>query len=162
MTYLIDGLQYSNWSEEIFRQLRKGGVDAVHVTLTYHENFRETVTRLEAWNRWFETYPELIFQGFTADDLARARATGRTAIFFGAQNPSCIEDDIGLVEILYRLGFFSWRLLWHFFPEEADHKFYFEGFSRNQSTIEGICFSNPPGIKKFKTAHIFVVLFSKS
>lgn len=104
MTYLIDGLQYSNWSEEIFRQLRKGGVDAVHVTLTYHENFRETVTRLEAWNRWFETYPELIFQGFTADDLARARATGRTAIFFGAQNPSCIEDDIGLVEILYRLG----------------------------------------------------------
>lgn len=104
MTYLIDGLQYSNWSEEIFRQLRKGGVDAVHVTLTYHENFRETVTRLEAWNRWFEAYPELIFQGFTADDLARARATGRTAIFFGAQNPSCIEDDIGLVEILHRLG----------------------------------------------------------
>jgi len=104
MTYLIDGLQYSNWSEAIFRQLRAGGVDAVHVTLTYHETFRETVARLAAWNRWFETWPDLIFQGFTADDLARARATGRTAIFFGAQNPSCIEDDIGLVEILHRLG----------------------------------------------------------
>lgn len=104
MSYLIDGLQYSNWSEGIFRQLRAGGVDAVHVTLTYHENFRETIAVLERWNRWFERCPELIFQGFTADDLALARATGRTAIFFGSQNPSCIEDDIGLVQVLHQLG----------------------------------------------------------
>ena len=104
MSYLIDGLQYSNWSESIFRQLRAGGVDAVHVTLVYHENFRETVARIERWNRWFERWPELIFQGFTAEDIATARATGRTAIFFGAQNPSCIEDDIGLVQVLHRIG----------------------------------------------------------
>jgi membrane dipeptidase len=104
MSYLIDGLQYSNWSEGIFRQLRAGGVDAVHVTLVYHENFRETVAGIERWNRWFERWPELIFQGFTAEDLALARATGRTAIFFGAQNPSCIEDDIGLVQVLHQLG----------------------------------------------------------
>lgn len=104
MTYLIDGLQYSNWSENIFRQTRAGGVDAVHVTLVYHENFRETVANIERWNRWFERFPDLIFQGFTAEDIATARATGRTAIFFGAQNPSCIEDDIGLVEVLHRLG----------------------------------------------------------
>lgn len=104
MSYLIDGLQYSNWSEDIFRQLRAGGVDAVHVTLVYHENFRETVANIERWNRWFERWPDLIFQGFTAADIAHARATGRTAIFFGSQNPSCIEDDIGLVEVLHRLG----------------------------------------------------------
>lgn len=104
MSYLIDGLQYSNWSEAIFHELRAGGVDAVHVTLVYHENFRETVANIERWNRWFERWPDLIFQGFSADDIATARATGRTAIFFGAQNPSCIEDDIGLVEVLHRLG----------------------------------------------------------
>ena len=100
----IDALQYANWSEQIFRQMRAGGVDAVHVTITYHENFRETVLNIEAWNRWFEHFPDLIFQGYTADDIELARQTGRTAIFFGAQNPSCIEDDIGLVEILHRLG----------------------------------------------------------
>ena len=33
-----------------------------------------------------------------------ARETGRTAIFFGFQNPSPIEDDIGLVEIVHTLG----------------------------------------------------------
>lgn len=104
MSHLIDGLQYCNWSEKIFRQLRSGGVDAVHVTVTYHENFRETVLVLERWNRWFECFPDLIFQGFSADDLELARATGRTAVFFGAQNPSCIEDDIGLVQVLHRLG----------------------------------------------------------
>ncbi len=100
----IDALQYANWSEKIFRQMRAGGVDAVHVTITYHENFRETVLNVEGWNRWFERFPGLIFQGFTADDIDIARQTGRTAIFFGSQNPSCIEDDIGLVEVLHRLG----------------------------------------------------------
>jgi microsomal dipeptidase-like Zn-dependent dipeptidase len=104
MSYRIDGLQYSNWSESIFRQLRAGGIDAVHVTLVYHENFRETVAGIERWNRWFERWPDLIFQGFSADDLALARATGRTAVFFGSQNPSCIEDDIGLVQVLHQLG----------------------------------------------------------
>jgi len=100
----IDALQYANWSEKIFRQMRQGGLDAVHVTITYHENFRETVLNIEAWNRHFEQFPDLIFQGFTADDVTLARQTGRTAIFFGSQNPSCIEDDIGLVEVLHRLG----------------------------------------------------------
>ncbi|WP_424990062.1 membrane dipeptidase [Fluviibacterium sp. S390] len=104
MTFLIDGLQYANWSEKIFRQMREGGVDAVHVTITYHETFRETVLQIERWNRWFETYPDLIFQGRTAADVDLARKTGRTAIFFGSQNPSCIEDDIGLVEVMHTLG----------------------------------------------------------
>lgn len=104
MSHRIDCLQYANWSEKIFRQMREGGVDAVHVTIAYHENFRETVLNIEAWNRRFEEFPELIFQGRTGDDVRRAKAEGRTAIFFGFQNPSPIEDDIGLVEIVHTLG----------------------------------------------------------
>ncbi len=100
----IDNLQYANWSEKIFRQMREGNVDAVHVTITYHENFRETVANIEKWNLWFERFPELIFHGLTGDDVRLARETNRTAIFFGFQNPSPIEDDIGLVEICHMLG----------------------------------------------------------
>lgn len=100
----IDGLQYANWSEKIFRQLREGNVDAIHVTISYHENFRETVLNFEKWNRWFEQYPDLIMKGLWASDIDIARETGRTAVFFGFQNPSPIEDDIGLVEILHALG----------------------------------------------------------
>ena len=40
---LIDALQYNRWSETIFRQMREGGLTAVHVTICYHEDFRETV-----------------------------------------------------------------------------------------------------------------------
>lgn len=102
--YIIDALQYANWSEKIFRQMREGGVDAVHVTIAYHENFRETVANMEQWNSYFERFPDLIFPGKTGDDVRLARETGRTAIFYGFQNPSPMEDDIRLVEILHTLG----------------------------------------------------------
>ena len=102
--HIIDNLQYANWSEKIFSQMREGGVDAVHVTISYHEVFREMVANIEEWNRRFESFSELIFHGRSGDDVRRARQEGRTAIFFGFQNPSPIEDDIGLVEICYQLG----------------------------------------------------------
>lgn len=100
----IDNLQYANWSEKIFRQMREGGVDAVHVTIAYHETFRETVANFEQWNHWFERHPDLICRARTGDDVRQAKRDGRTAIIFGFQNPSPIEDDIGLVEICHTLG----------------------------------------------------------
>ncbi|MCZ6488039.1 MAG: membrane dipeptidase [Gammaproteobacteria bacterium] len=102
--YRIDALQYANWSQKIFRQMREGKLDAVHVTIAYHENFRETVANIEVWNGYFERFPELIFHGRTGDDVRLARETNRTAIFYGFQNPSPMEDDIRLVEILHTLG----------------------------------------------------------
>ena len=101
---IIDNLQYANWSEKIFNQMREGNVDAVHVTISYHETFRETVLNFEKWNLWFENYSQLIIKGSTAADIDLAKKTNRTAIFFGFQNPSPIEDDIRLVEILHTLG----------------------------------------------------------
>ena len=102
--YVIDCLQYCNWSEKIFRQMREGGVDAVHVTISYHEMFRETVSNVEYWNSLFEKHSDLIIHGRTAADVQRAHESGRTAIFFGFQNCAPIEDDIGLVEICHTLG----------------------------------------------------------
>ena len=101
---VIDGLQYTRWSEKIFRQMNEGGVSAVHVTICYHENFRETVANMEAWNRRFQAHADLIIPGRTADDVRRAHAEGRTAIVFGFQNCAPIEDDIGLVEVCHQLG----------------------------------------------------------
>ena len=101
---VIDNLQYVNWSETAFRQLREGGVDAIHVTIAYHESFREAVLNVSQWNRWFEQYPDLIMRGATGEDVRRAVETGRTAVFFGFQNPSPMEDDIGLIEVWHQLG----------------------------------------------------------
>ncbi|MEM6409589.1 MAG: membrane dipeptidase [Pseudomonadota bacterium] len=101
---VIDNLQYVNWSETVFRQLREGGVDAIHVTIAYHESFREAVLNLSRWNRWFEQHPDLIMRGSYASDVETAIKTGCTAVFFGFQNPSPIEDDIGLIEVWHQLG----------------------------------------------------------
>jgi len=101
---VIDGLQYCNWSEKIFREMRDGGVAAVHVTICYHENFRETLHNIEAWNRRFETHADLIAPARSAMDIRAAQDSGRTAIVFGLQNCSPIEDDLGLVEICHQLG----------------------------------------------------------
>jgi len=101
---IVDGCQYANWSEKIFREMKDGGVSAVHVTICYHEDFRETVENMADWNRYFERFPDLIVPGRTADDVRRAHEAGQTAIIFGFQNCSPIEDDIGLVEICHQLG----------------------------------------------------------
>ena len=45
--YRIDGLQYANWSPKIFEEMGQGGVHAVHVTIAYHETFREMVLQIE-------------------------------------------------------------------------------------------------------------------
>ncbi len=101
---IIDGLQYCNWSEEIFREMRAGGVAAVHVTIAYHEDFRETVERIIEWKRRFEAFGDLIVPVGSAEELGAAAASGRTGILFGAQNCSPLEDDIGLVAVLHDLG----------------------------------------------------------
>ena len=100
----IDGLQYCNWNRERFLEMRKGKLDAVHVTVCYHENFRETVANIAEWSDRFAAHSDLIFPGRTADDVRTAKAGGRTAIFFGFQNCSPIENDIYLVESCFALG----------------------------------------------------------
>ncbi|MBT3830235.1 MAG: membrane dipeptidase [Gammaproteobacteria bacterium] len=102
--HFVDGLQYSNWSEKIFKEMNDAGLAAVHVTIAYHENFREVVANFSKWNDYFEKFSDLVIPGTCAADIDLARESQRTAIFFGFQNPSPIEDDISLVEICYQLG----------------------------------------------------------
>ncbi|MBB4304731.1 microsomal dipeptidase-like Zn-dependent dipeptidase [Rhodobium orientis] len=101
---VIDCLQYANWSEKVFRQMREGRLAAVHVTICYHEDFKETVANIGAWNRRFQAFSDIIVPGRTAADVDAAMASDRTAIVFGCQNCSPIEDDIDLVEICHQLG----------------------------------------------------------
>ena len=104
MAFRVDNLQYSNWSRSIFQQMRDGGIDAVHVTLAYHENFRETVANIEKWNALFDAHSDLILHARFVEDITKAKIAGRTAILFGTQTPAPIEHDIGLVTILHTLG----------------------------------------------------------
>jgi len=101
---VIDGPQFANWSETIFRQMREGGVAVAHVTVAYHENFRDTVDLIVSWNQMFRRHSDLIAFAGSRSEIDAVIESGRTAIVFGVQNPSPIEADIGLIEVLHRLG----------------------------------------------------------
>ena len=104
MNYKIDNLQYCKWSREVFQINREAGLDAVHVTVVYHEDFDEFNTRVDEWNTYFRDNSDLIFLGKSYKDIEKAKKEKKTAIFFGFQNCSPIEDDISLVEKVYDLG----------------------------------------------------------
>ena len=104
MNYRIDNLQYCNWSRDIFLINREAGLNAVHVTLVYHEDYDEFLQRVEEWDRFFEENSDLIFLGKTFEDITKAQSDNKTAIFFGFQNCSPIEDDINLIEKVHEHG----------------------------------------------------------
>ena len=104
MNYKIDNLQYCNWSREIFEINREAELDAVHVTIVYHEDYDELLKRVDEWNTHFKDNSDLIFHGKSYKDIEKANEQKKTAIFFGFQNCSPIEDDINLVEKVHQLG----------------------------------------------------------
>ena len=102
--YRIDNLQYCNWSKEIFKINNEAKLDAVHVTIAYHEDFNEVKKNIEIWNKHFKENKDLIFHGKNFKDIEKANKEKKTAIFFGFQNCSPILDDNNLVEKVYDLG----------------------------------------------------------
>ena len=104
MNYRIDNLQYCNWSRDIFLINREAGLNAVHVTLVYHEDYDEFLQRVKEWDRFFEENSDLIFLGKTFEDITKAQSDKKTAIFFGFQNCSPIEDNINLIEKVHEHG----------------------------------------------------------
>ena len=104
INYRIDNLQYCNWSKEIFQINNEAKLDAVHVTIAYHEDFDEVKKNVETWNKHFQEYKNLIIHGKTFQDIERAHQEKKTAIFFGFQNCSPIENDISLVESVHKMG----------------------------------------------------------
>ena len=104
MNYKIDNLQYCNWSREIFQINREAKLDAVHVTIVYHEDYNEFLTETKKWEKLFRDNSDIIFQGWDYKDIDKANKENKTAIFFGFQNCSPIEDDIKLVEKIHKLG----------------------------------------------------------
>ena len=104
MDYKIDNLQYCNWSRKIFEINREANLDAVHVTIVYHEDYHELLMEIKKWEKLFNENSDLIFLGKNFNDIKKANKEKKTAIFFGFQNCSPIEDDINLVEKVHELG----------------------------------------------------------
>ena len=61
MNFKIDNLQYCKWDRSVFEINREAGLDAVHVTIVYHEDFDELQQRILEWKTHFKNNGDLIF-----------------------------------------------------------------------------------------------------
>ena len=113
MNFRVDNLQYCNWSREIFEINNQAKLDAVHATICYHEDFDELQKNIENWGKFFQKNSDLIFQGKKSQDIKKAKSEDKTAIFFGLQNCSPIEDNIHYVEVLKNSGVLFMQLTYN-------------------------------------------------
>ncbi|MDC0901639.1 membrane dipeptidase, partial [Candidatus Pelagibacter sp.] len=64
----------------------------------------EFLDEIKKWEALFLENSDLIFLGRDYKDIQKANTEKKTAIFFGFQNCSPIEDDINLIEKVHELG----------------------------------------------------------
>ena len=95
---IIDGLQYCNWTRALLEDLWRGGITAVHATLVYWENTRESFQKIDEWKNIFEKHKDIICHVKSTNDIIAAKENNKVAIIFGFQNSAPIANDIFLVE----------------------------------------------------------------
>jgi microsomal dipeptidase-like Zn-dependent dipeptidase len=103
-TLIVDAMQYNKPERVRFEEWRAGGIGCVHVTVAIWEGARETLSVLGEWNRLLDANSDLIALATTADEIEKIAKSGRTAIIYGFQDTSPLEDDIELFEIFHKLG----------------------------------------------------------
>lgn len=101
---VIDGLVISNWSRDVFEDMRAGGITAANCTCAVWEGFQGTMDNIAGWNRWFRDHGDLITLVRTTEDIGRAKRDGKTGIILGWQNASPIEDKLEYLELFHTVG----------------------------------------------------------
>ena len=130
---IIDGLQYCNWNRDLFEDVHKGGLTAIHVTVVYWENTEETFQKLDEWDDRFLQYKDIICHAKHTNDILQAKNNNKVAIIFGFQNSAPIANDIFLIEKFFSRGLRFMQLTYN-----------------NQTAIGGGCFEKKDsGISRF-------------
>ena len=81
MNFKIDNLQYCKWDRSVFEINREAGLDAVHVTIVYHEDFDELQQRILEWKTHFKNNSDLIFLGKDFRDIEKAKKIKKLRYF---------------------------------------------------------------------------------
>ncbi len=101
---VVDGLNVSRWSREVFEDMHKGGLTAANCTCCVWENFQGAMDNIAAWNARFSQNRDLLRKVYTAKDIQAAKQEGKTGIILGFQNASAFEDRLGYIELFKQLG----------------------------------------------------------
>ena len=90
---------------------RNAGVDAVMINVGFGEmGVEEHVRTIASMRRWLKARPDGYVLVASADDVERARATGRLAVGFDIEGANAIAEQPSLIQLYYDLGV-RWMLL---------------------------------------------------
>jgi membrane dipeptidase len=102
---ILDGLNVSNWSREVFEDMHRGGLTAANCTCTgVWEGFQGTMFNIAQWKQWFRDNDDVILQVYTTEDIYRAKREKKTGIVLGFQNGAAFEDRLGYIQLFKELG----------------------------------------------------------
>lgn len=101
---VFDGLIISNWSRELFLDMRRGGLTAANCTCGVWEGFQATIDNVLKLTRLVDESSDLTLLVRGVEDIERAKAANKTGIILGLQNTSAFEGNIGYVSIFRQLG----------------------------------------------------------
>lgn len=101
---VVDGLIISNFTREVFEDMRRGGLTAANCTCCIWEGFTETMRNVARWKTLLRENADLLIQVFTTADIERAKSEGKTGIILGWQNVTGIEDQLGYLQLFKELG----------------------------------------------------------
>lgn len=85
---------------------RKSGVDYVSVNVVFDAPPWNglAIEALSSYRRQIRARPDLFVLSGTADDVRRAKREGRLAVAFDIEGMVALNGDVGMVEVLHRLG----------------------------------------------------------
>lgn len=130
---IIDGLQYCNWNRELFLDVWKGGISAIHVTLVYWENREASFDKFSQWQKILIEHKDIVCHAKNTQDILEANKNNKVAIIFGFQNSAPIENDIFLIEKFFSKGLRFMQLTYN-----------------NQTALAGGCFeTKDSGLSRF-------------
>jgi membrane dipeptidase len=89
---------------KLFEMMHKGGETCGNITLVDSQaNLKESMSSLADWHYIFQKNTQVILAS-SADDILRAKRTGKVAVMGAFQNGTPLEDDVDLLLLYHKLG----------------------------------------------------------
>ena len=102
---LIDGLEYVNWNRDLFEKAHAGGLTAIHATLVYWEDTKESFEKMDYWDNLILSNSDILVHVKKSSDILKAKQANKIGIIYGFQNSAPIANDIFLVEKFFNKVF---------------------------------------------------------
>jgi membrane dipeptidase len=100
----IDACGASVIDERYAERMVNAGLTAQCVTIGSNENYREAGEILAKWNRKLKRLSQYFVPVLDASSVKKAKAAGKVGVIYFLQNIGPIEDEIGFVDLLHKMG----------------------------------------------------------